>query len=162
MDSVIVGEFDIDTDSNCNVQKINITYVIKHPDYQAETLANNIAMLHLKESIQYTATAQPVCLLPKNNYIDVGINAILVGWGKLANRKVNPCKQQFLKMRIASIEECVNYYIRGLAVELCTCVGDEMPCSGYNGSPLLLRYGDSHFLVKIYYLFTIFYEILCV
>lgn len=70
-------------------------------------------MLHLKESIRYTGnysnflnslcekmnqpnfyflffnsvTVQPVCLLPKNNYIDVGINAILVGWGKFANRK---------------------------------------------------------------------------
>lgn len=86
--------------------------MIKHPNYQAETFANNIAMLHLKESIQYTGnnysnflnplckrfeiliffffnsvTAQPICLLPKNNYIDVGINAILVGWGKFANRK---------------------------------------------------------------------------
>ncbi|XP_031367833.1 chymotrypsin-like protease CTRL-1 isoform X2 [Apis dorsata] len=114
LDSVIVGEFDTDTDSNCNVQKINISYVIKHPNYQAETFANNIAMLHLKESIQYTVTAQPICLLPKNNYIDVGINAILVGWGKFANRK-----------------------------------GDEMPCSGYTGSPLLLKYGDSHFLLGI-------------
>ncbi|XP_031367832.1 chymotrypsin-like protease CTRL-1 isoform X1 [Apis dorsata] len=148
LDSVIVGEFDTDTDSNCNVQKINISYVIKHPNYQAETFANNIAMLHLKESIQYTVTAQPICLLPKNNYIDVGINAILVGWGKFANRKVNPCKQQFLKMRIVSIEECMNYYIQGLAVELCT-IGDEMPCSGYTGSPLLLKYGDSHFLLGI-------------
>lgn len=54
----------------------------------------------------------------------------------------------------------MNYYIQGLAVELCT-IGDEIPCSGYNGSPLLLKYGDSHFLVKIYYLFMIFHEILC-
>lgn len=64
-------------------------------------------------------------------------------------------------MRIVSIEECMNYYIQGLTVELCT-IGDEMPCSGYNGSPLLLKYGDTHFLVKIYYLFMIFYEILCI
>lgn len=63
-------------------------------------------------------------------------------------------------MRIVSIEECMNYHIQGLAVELCT-IGDEIPCSGYNGSPLLLKYGDSHFLVKIYYLFMIFHEILC-
>lgn len=63
-------------------------------------------------------------------------------------------------MRIVSIEECINYYFEGLTVELCT-IGDEIPCSGYNGSPLLLKYGDSHFLVKIYYLFMIFHEILC-
>ncbi|XP_076477497.1 venom protease [Bombus vancouverensis nearcticus] len=148
LDSVLVGEFNTDTDPDCNTQKINISYVIKHPNYRSDTFANNIAMLRLKESIQYTVTAQPVCLLPRDGYVNVGMNPILVGWGKLASQKVNTCKQQLLKMRIVSTEECMNYYNQGSTVELCT-IGDEEPCSGYNGSPLLFKYGDTYFLLGI-------------
>lgn len=52
-------------------------------------------------------------------------------------------------MRIVPTEECMNYYNQGSTVELCT-IGDEEPCSGYNGSPLLFKYGDTYFLVKFY------------
>ncbi|XP_017765560.1 PREDICTED: chymotrypsin-like protease CTRL-1 isoform X2 [Eufriesea mexicana] len=148
LNSVVVGEFNIDTVSDSNIQKLNISYVIKHPNYQTETFANNIAMLHLKESIQYTVIAQPVCFLPRDGYINVGMNAILVGWGELANQRMRSCKQQHLEMKIVSTEECKNYYARGLIVELCT-IGDEMPCSGYNGSPLILKHGNMNFLLGI-------------
>lgn len=105
------------------------------------------------------------------------MNAILVGWGDLGSQKskkitynlidqriinsdylvlieVRPCKQQHLKMRIVSADECKNYYARGLVVEMCT-VGDEMPCSGYNGSPLILKHGNMNFLVGICYSFAV-------
>lgn len=51
---MVVGEFNIGTVPDSNIQKLNISYVIKHPNYQAESFANNIAMLRLKEPIQYT------------------------------------------------------------------------------------------------------------
>ncbi|KAF3422935.1 hypothetical protein E2986_06373 [Frieseomelitta varia] len=148
LNSVLVGEFNIDTDPDCTSQKIDISYVIKHPHYQADTFTNNIAMLRLKDSIQYTVTAQPICLLLKNGYINIGMNSILVGWGKLERQKVESGKQQFLKMRIISSEECMNYYNQGLATELCT-IGNDVPCSGYNGSPLLFKQGNTYFLLGI-------------
>ncbi|CAK9828023.1 Phenoloxidase-activating factor 1 [Anthophora retusa] len=147
LDSVLVGEFNAETDPNCNIQKVNISYVIKHPHYQADNFVNNIAMLRLKEPIKYTVTAQPVCLPPRDKYVNVGVSSTLIGWGKLANQKVKACKQQSLRMRILSNEECMNFYNQA-AIELCA-IGDEMPCSGYNGSPLLVTYDNTNILLGI-------------
>ncbi|XP_076237918.1 venom protease [Calliopsis andreniformis] len=145
--SVLVGEFNTESDPDCSTQKLNISYVIKHPNYQADTFANNIAMLRLKEPIRYTVTAQPVCLVPRDNYINPS-NSVLVGWGKLSSQKVRSCEQQALKMRVLPNQECSSYYSQGLSVELCA-IGNEMPCSGYSGSPLLYKYGDAYFLLGI-------------
>ncbi|XP_076287642.1 venom protease [Lasioglossum baleicum] len=142
----LVGEFNAETDPECSSRKHNISYIIKHPHYQANTFANNIAMLRLREPIQYTETVQPICLPPKDmNPTD---DSVLVGWGKLSRQKIKSCQQQSFKMRIVSTQECSSYYTRGYSVEICA-MGDEMPCSGYSGSPLLYKYGDTYYLLGI-------------
>ncbi|KZC13498.1 Serine protease easter [Dufourea novaeangliae] len=146
--SVLVGEFNAETDPDCNTQKHNISYVIKHPNYQTDTFANNIAMLRLQEPIQYTASVQPICLPPADRLLNPTVSPVLVGWGKLSSQRMKSCQQQSLRMRIIPNQECSSYYDQGLSVELCA-IGDEMPCSGYSGSPLLFRYGDSYFLLGI-------------
>ncbi|XP_076172522.1 venom protease [Ptiloglossa arizonensis] len=146
--SIIVGEFNAETDPDCNTQKNNISYVIKHPNYKADTFTNNIAMLRLREPIRYTATVQPICLPPGDRYANRNINSILIGWGKLSSENTKSCQQQSLQMRIMSNHECSSYYTRELLDELCA-MGDKMPCSGYSGSPLLYKYGDTHFLLGI-------------
>ena len=108
---MLVGEFNTDTDPDCNTQKINISYVIKHPNYRSDTYANNIAMLRLKESIQYTVTAQPVCLLPRDGYVNVEMNPILVGWGKLASQKGK-------KITYNSIKQCICKEVRNIEILL--------------------------------------------
>ncbi|XP_078036435.1 chymotrypsinogen B [Augochlora pura] len=143
---VLVGEFNPETDPECTARKYNISYIIKHPNYQTNTFANNIAMLRLREPIQYTETVQPICLPPKD--INPSGDSVLVGWGKLSSQKIKSCQQQSLKMIITSIQECSSYYTQGYSVELCA-IGDEMPCSGYSGSPLLYKYGDAYFLLGI-------------
>ncbi|XP_031839334.1 phenoloxidase-activating factor 1 [Nomia melanderi] len=146
--SVLVGEFNAETDPDCSARKHNISYVIKHPYYDEKTFANNIAMLRLREPIQYTETVQPICLPPPDMQIGPGGGSVLVGWGKLSSQKIKLCQQQCLRMRIAPAQECSNYYAHGYSVELCA-IGDEMPCSGYNGSPLLFKYGNTYFLLGI-------------
>ncbi|XP_076683002.1 chymotrypsin-like protease CTRL-1 [Andrena cerasifolii] len=146
--SVLVGEFNVETDPDCNRQKLNISYVIKHPNYQADTFANNIAMLRLKEPMQYTATAQPACLLPVDRYLSPSISSTLVGWGRLSTQNAKSCEQQTLEMRTLSNQECSSYYTQGMSVELCA-IGDGMPCAGYSGSPLLYSHGDTYFLLGI-------------
>ncbi|XP_043251647.1 chymotrypsin-like protease CTRL-1 isoform X2 [Colletes gigas] len=146
--SITVGEYNAETDRNCNTQTSNISYVIKHPNYKADTFMNNIAMLRLKEPIEYTATAQPICLPPDDRYLNRSINSVLVGWGKLAGQTTKPCQQQSLIMRIMSTNECSSHYGQGFSVELCAA-GNEAPCSGYSGSPLLFKYNDTYFLLGI-------------
>ncbi|XP_035729995.1 venom protease-like isoform X1 [Vespa mandarinia] len=152
--SVAVGEFNTETDPDCNplfcghkIQHYNISYIIKHPNYCPDTFANNIALIRLEKPIHFEVTAQPVCLLPKEIYIRTGSNAVLIGWGKLSNQKDLLTMQQELKMILLPKENCMDFSNQGYCVELCAS-GETEPCSAYNGSPLLYKYGDTYFLVN--------------
>lgn len=93
-------------------------------------------------------TVQPVCLLPRDKYVSVGTVGVLVGWGKLATQRANPNRQQCLGMRLVAMQECSGYIDQGFSVDLCA-IGNDVPCSGYNGSPLLLKYGDTYYLLGL-------------
>lgn len=91
---VAIGEFDSKTDPDCNslfcghkVEYLNISYIVKHPNYRADNFENNIALIRLEKSITFKGTAQPVCLLPREIYIETVSNVILIGWGRLSNQK---------------------------------------------------------------------------
>ncbi|XP_017881078.2 chymotrypsin-like protease CTRL-1 [Ceratina calcarata] len=148
LDSVLVGELDDESISNPDAQRLDISYVIKHPNYQSEIFANNIAMLRLNEPIRYAATVQPVCLIRREWYLNTGTTSVLAGWGKTARQTTKPCKQQALTMKILSTDQCTNYYDQGLSVELCA-IGNETPCGGYSGSPLLSKHEDTYFLLGL-------------
>lgn len=92
--------------------------------------------------------AQPICLLPREAYIETGSNSILIGWGRLSNQKDVPTMQQELKMVLLPKQNCLDFMNQGFSVELCA-MGQAEPCSGYNGSPLLYKYSDTYFLVAI-------------
>nr|XP_050847379.1 brain-specific serine protease 4-like isoform X1 [Vespula vulgaris] len=153
--AVAIGEFNTETDPDCNplfcgrnVQLYNISYIIKHPNYCADTFANNIALIHLEKPIHFEVTAQPVCLLPREIYVKAGSNTVLIGWGKLSNQKDLSTMQQELKMTLLPKQNCWDFLNQGYSVELCAS-GETEPCSAYNGSPLLYKYSDTYFLVGI-------------
>ena len=50
-------------------------------------------------------------------------------------------------MKLISVQDCSFYINRGLSVELCAR-GEQEPCSGYSGSPLLSKEGNNFFLVS--------------
>lgn len=150
---VAIGEFDSETDPDCNplfcghkVELHNISYIVKHPNYREDNFANNIALIRLEKSINFKGMAQPICLLPREAYIETGSNSILIGWGRLSNQKDVPTMQQELKMVLLPKQNCLDFMNQGFSVELCA-MGQAEPCSGYNGSPLLYKYSDTYFLV---------------
>lgn len=57
-----MGEWDTSEDPDCNdsycarsVQRIGISHVIVHPDYNRETFKDDIALIILKNPINYTS-----------------------------------------------------------------------------------------------------------
>ncbi|XP_015593955.1 chymotrypsin-like protease CTRL-1 [Cephus cinctus] len=153
LNSVLVGDFNSQTDPDCNIlfcglpaQTHEISYVVKHPEFDAQTFRNNVALLRLKSSMNFTVTTQPICISTDQEYYNIGRTANLIGWGKMSNEKEKELEQQRLTMKLLAKEDCSNYLKRGLSVELCA-LGEQEPCSGYSGSPLVQKHGNTYILV---------------
>ncbi|KAM0734646.1 Phenoloxidase-activating factor 1 [Formica fusca] len=153
--SVLIGEYNTESNPDCNklfcahnTSSHDISYVIKHPGYDAATFSSNVALLRLKKAINFTATAQPICFIPEDRYVSLESTCTVVGWGKLSDQKAQPPTQQSLQLKLVPKQQCSDYSSHGLSVELCA-KGNCEPCSGYSGSPLLYRYADTYFLVGI-------------
>nr|XP_023030360.1 serine protease easter-like [Leptinotarsa decemlineata] len=156
--SVRVGEWQTNTEIDCGeefcglpVQDIAVSHVIVHPGYQKQTFRNNIALMVLRTKMNYTVTAQPICL--PESYSVTSNDGLLVGWGKAAGQLYAPPRQQALHLPIISIQECIRVYGRTLPVtDEQVCAAGEQgndACSGFGGAPLLVRHGDTHYQVGI-------------
>ncbi|EFN83765.1 Chymotrypsin-like protease CTRL-1 [Harpegnathos saltator] len=153
--SVLIGEYNTESDPDCNelfcghkTSSRDISYVIKHPGYDPATYSNNVALLRLKKTIDFTATAQPICFIPEDRYVSLGSTCTVVGWGRLSGQKAQPTTQQSLQLKLVPKQQCSDYLSQGLSVELCA-TGSCEPCSGYSGSPMLYKYTDTYFLVGV-------------
>ncbi|XP_014478081.1 PREDICTED: venom serine protease Bi-VSP-like isoform X2 [Dinoponera quadriceps] len=153
--SVLIGEYNTESDPDCNglfcgrkTSSHDISYVIKHPGHDAATFSNNVALLRLKKTIDFTATAQPICFIPEDRYVSLGSTCTVVGWGRLSGQKEQPTTQQSLQLKLVPKQQCSDYLSQSLSVELCA-TGSCEPCSGYSGSPMLYKYADTYFLVGI-------------
>lgn len=108
-----MGEWQTNSEIDCGdefcglpVQDVGISHVIVHPGYHKQTYQHNIALLILRNKINYTGalfldlfkslfyylffivvavTAQPICL--PEPWSVTNNNGILVGWGKAAGQR---------------------------------------------------------------------------
>jgi len=96
---VRVGEFDAGQDPDCTasfcahrLQDVAVSHVVVHPAYERATFVNDVALLVLRQPINFTLSTQPICLdgggsySPVPNGAYVGARAKLVGWGMTAGQ----------------------------------------------------------------------------
>ncbi|XP_071450650.1 melanization protease 1-like [Hetaerina americana] len=118
---------------------------IVHPEYApGRKLPNDIALVRLQGSVEYTSYIAPVCL-PIGDLtlsaadIKVGVNATVAGWGmteKLSNSPV-PLKANLPIMEYSACKRLIPDMIPGKL-----CVGDNVgssPCFGDSGGPVIIR-----------------------
>ncbi|XP_048510992.1 CLIP domain-containing serine protease 14D isoform X2 [Athalia rosae] len=153
--TVLLGEFDDANNPDCNslfcglpTREYNISYVVKHPDFRSESFDNNVALIRLQTAIDFTVTVQSICILQSENYNLIGRSPTLVGWGKTSNQLEKSSKQQWLQTKVLPKQDCSIFIGRGYSVEMCAGSMKE-PCSGFSGSPLVIKYGDTYTLVGI-------------
>ncbi|XP_075210647.1 serine protease ea-like [Lycorma delicatula] len=142
--SVRVGEFDLSNNPDCTqifcalpVQDVPLGHVVVHPGYSSKNYRHNVALLVLKNRLNYSVTVQPICLHQSHSPLE-GSRAKLVGWGKLPGDTETRKRQQQLELPVISFDHCVRIY---------GSVGGEEgkdACSGFGGAPLLLLQQYSH------------------
>ncbi|XP_076039178.1 transmembrane protease serine 11D-like [Oratosquilla oratoria] len=115
--------------------------IIIHPDYNDQTLENDIALVHLETPVPFSNTVLPVCLAaspPK-----VGTLSVVSGWGSLSYGGSYPDFLQEVGVDIVSNEECDEAYGRdGFPITdgmICAAKRNKDSCSGDSGGPLVVE-----------------------
>ena len=63
-------------------QIVRVQKIINHPQYKAQSLDHDIALLYLENDIKYDSHIGPICLDEPNLPESSSDNCVTTGWGK--------------------------------------------------------------------------------
>lgn len=58
-----------------------ITAVIQHPEYNSDSISNDVAMVFIDEPLHLNQWVNPICLPPEDYSPPVGSFCTVTGWG---------------------------------------------------------------------------------
>lgn len=137
------------------------TSIVVHPAYNRFNFDHDLALVRLREHLQFTDYILPVCLGDRNatehmlgglpdNKLRMGT---VIGWGKLKDDGPTPRFLQEIRLPIVDQSDCVkstehkvtrNMFCAGYAQEI---LGDA--CHGDSGGPFLMSHQGKWYLVGV-------------
>jgi len=138
---VRLGEYDFNVTSTFEVE-FAVEKIIDHPGYRKRTLTHDIAILKLKEPIDFTTRFQPLCLPPKDMAV-TGKFATVTGWDRTSSKTKASVLQESLE-KILTNENCSTIFGPNTIGDGMLCAasdeGNVDLCKGHSsGSPLMLK-----------------------
>lgn len=125
-----------------NVPAANIwevTAVFPHPDYDPDTIRNDVAVLQLEGDVP-TDIAQPVALVGSNDtrFESPGQMATVAGWGRTSGG--GPASAQLMQapLTVVSDASCAQVIEMEPDVQVCARNMSATACQGDSGGPLLV------------------------
>lgn len=142
-----VNLHNLSTDSG---EIINVTQIISHPDYNADTNDNDIALLRLASD---STTGTPISVI--SDSIDIeNFNATAIGWGLTVDGDDNSASEVLrqVTMPIVSNSVCNTALSGGITANM-VCAGlaqgGKDACQGDSGGPLIVSSGGTNKLVGV-------------
>lgn len=151
------NEIDVDAElksrrKNNKVMQVLAELVIVHPDYEAKTLENDLALIKFKKPIPYREDIQPICL-PAVNEDFTGLDGYATGWGLTDfDKRQLPDTLQIVRLPIISNKRCQSMYKKAghdkqiTDMDMCAgyAKGGMDACEGDSGGPLIVRRHHDH------------------
>ncbi|KAF2881831.1 hypothetical protein ILUMI_24332 [Ignelater luminosus] len=141
----IVGTYPSDITVVCGSHKLStggvryeVSKIIPHEDYDNFFKINDIALLKLKNPIEYTNEIQPVNLETED--VGEGEDVLLTGWGSTSYPGSAPDNLQKLLLNTITVEDCRARHGWPIVVstQICTLTKQgEGACHGDSGGPLV-------------------------
>nr|CAH7733351.1 unnamed protein product [Callosobruchus chinensis] len=149
---VILGDHDASTSGEVPSMMRVVSAVIRHKKFDTETYNHDIALLKLRKPVQFNKQIRPICL-PSSASVELGgLNATVVGWGRLAEGGQLPSVVHEVDVPILSLSQCRAMRYRASRITqymLCAGSGSRDSCQGDSGGPLLIHRGDKYQIVGI-------------
>ncbi|XP_077334447.1 chymotrypsin A-like isoform X1 [Lithobates pipiens] len=137
-DLVILGEFDLLS----NVEPMQVKSVgrfFSHPQYNARTFVNDIALIKLSSPATLNDRVSPVCLAAFSDVFNAGERCLTSGWGYTdAATKAKPAKLQQTALPLLTNSQCQRYF--GTKIHssmICAGASGATSCMGDSGGPLV-------------------------
>lgn len=80
--TVRLGDYNIKTNTEIRHIERRVKRVVRHRGFNSRTLYNDVAILTLSESVEFTEQIRPICL-PRGSQLYSGKTATVIGWGSL-------------------------------------------------------------------------------
>uniref|UniRef100_A0A674MPX5 Zgc:100868 n=1 Tax=Takifugu rubripes TaxID=31033 RepID=A0A674MPX5_TAKRU len=131
--------------SNPNEEALRVTQIINHPDYDSNTINNDISLLQLAETVSFTTYIQPVCLAAPESTFHTGTDSWVTGWGNIGSGVPLPFPQNLMEVEvpIRGNRECNCNYGVGRITDNMVCAGlrsgGKDSCQGDSGGPLVIK-----------------------
>ncbi|XP_072775607.1 transmembrane protease serine 9 isoform X5 [Taeniopygia guttata] len=122
--------------SDSSAVKMDISQIIPHPSYNADTADYDVAVLELKKPVTFTKYIQPVCLPDAGHHFPTSKKCLISGWGYLKEDFL--VKPEFLQKATVELLDqnlCSSLYSHVLT--------DRMMCAGYLEGKVDSCQGDS-------------------
>ncbi|XP_053316562.1 vitamin K-dependent protein C [Spea bombifrons] len=153
---VRLGEYDRrkmeDTEQTLQVSKI-----IRHPDYRYQNADNDIALLRLSAPALYNKYVIPICLpsleLAERHLTLEGTEVVVTGWGSQNETSRNRSSVlSYIRIPVAPRNECIALMQNELTENM-LCAGQlgdrQDACRGDSGGPMVTKFGGTWFLVGL-------------
>lgn len=107
-----------------------IKRTIIHPNFNAATYSNDLALLELREPLHFSRRIHPIELpdhndfSTENNWEDSPV-ALVVGWGETKNKSQEECKLKAACVPIYDREKCEKVYPHHVITSRHICAGFE-------------------------------------
>lgn len=140
---VRAGEHDLMSEEGPE-QQVRVESVFKHPDYDPETVDNDIALLRLRKPFKLSKYVSTACLPASDKVMGVDSLGTILGWGKRKkNAHFGTDVLHQAKVPIASAKDCRQVYNEYFISENMVCAGYKRgrvdSCAGDSGGPLLFE-----------------------
>ncbi|NWX33439.1 TMPS9 protease, partial [Notiomystis cincta] len=122
--------------SDGSAVQMDISQIIPHPSYNADTADYDVAVLELKRPVTFTKYIQPVCLPDAGHHFPTSKKCLISGWGYLKEDFL--VKPEFLQKATVELLDqnlCSSLYSHVLT--------DRMMCAGYLEGKVDSCQGDS-------------------
>ncbi|XP_040189612.1 chymotrypsinogen A-like [Rana temporaria] len=137
---VVLGEFDrsVNTEATLNIA---VARVFRHPNYNSNTIANDITLIKLATPATYTNRISPVCLAASADVFNGGERCVTTGWGYIsASTQTTPSKLQQASLPLLTTANCQSYWGSKIqSTMICAGASGVSSCMGDSGGPLVCQ-----------------------
>ncbi|XP_063861049.1 trypsin-1-like [Scylla paramamosain] len=133
---VVAGEHTLYHDEG-HEQKVILSKIIQHEDYNSFTISNDVSVLKLSEPLTFNNRVSSIPLQSEKNFLG---DCVVSGWGTTTEGGVSPSKLHYVDVPTVTDAECRKHYGDSEIEDSMICAGlpegGKDACQGDSGGPL--------------------------